>query len=119
MKVLLDTCVWRGARDEIEDAGHDVECVWDWPEDPGDASILREAHSKSRIVVTIDKDFGELAVLHRQPHSGIIRLVGFRGREMGAAAVAALSRYGEELGAGAIVTVETDRVRVRPPEENS
>lgn len=118
MKVLLDTCVWRGARKKVEEAGHDVECVWDWPEDPGDAEILRKAHSMSRVVVTIDKDFGELAVLHRQPHSGIIRLVGFRGGEMGAASIAALDRYGEELVGGAIVTVETDRVRIRPPEEN-
>lgn len=119
MKVLLDTCVWGGARQEIERAGHEVEWVGEWSRDPGDEEILRRAHREGCVVVTIDKDFGELAVLHRQPHSGIVRLVGFRAGEMGSACVAALDRYAEELAAGALVTVETARVRVRPPEESS
>ncbi|MDA1129612.1 MAG: DUF5615 family PIN-like protein [Chloroflexi bacterium] len=58
-------------------AGHDVAWAGEWIEDPGDEEILRLAHSESRILVTLDKDFGELAVLHQQPHSGILRLVNW------------------------------------------
>lgn len=42
MKVLLETCVWGGARDEISAAGHDVVWTGDWKQDPGDKQILRD-----------------------------------------------------------------------------
>lgn len=41
MKVLLDGCVWGGAREVLVAAGHEVERVGDWPRDPGDPEILR------------------------------------------------------------------------------
>jgi predicted nuclease of predicted toxin-antitoxin system len=66
--------------------------------------------------VTLDKDFGELAVLEGRPHSGIVRLVSIAARRQGAACRDVLARFGEELRAGAIVTVEPGRVRIRPPE---
>ena len=34
-----------------------------------------EAYEESRVLVTIDKDFGELAIVRGQAHSGIVRLV--------------------------------------------
>jgi predicted nuclease of predicted toxin-antitoxin system len=40
-------------------------------------------------VITLDKDFGELVVVRRQPHAGILRLVGFRSAEQASAAMAA------------------------------
>ena len=61
MKVLLDTCVWGGARGELAGAGHDVVWSGDWPEDPGDEEILATAFREGRVLVTLDKDFGELA----------------------------------------------------------
>lgn len=71
----------------------------------------------SRVIVTIDKDFGELAVLHGQPHRGIVRLVDIPTARQGLAAVEALIHHGGELLAGAIVTVEPTRIRIRsmPP----
>ena len=100
----------------VADAGHEVEAVADWSRDPGDAEILRYALQASQIVVTIDKDFGELAIVHRVRHRGIVRLAGFAAERHGTAAVDTLAKYGAELSAGAIVTVEPHRVRVRPPE---
>jgi predicted nuclease of predicted toxin-antitoxin system len=75
MKVLLDTCVWYGVRDALVAAGEDIVWSGDWAEDPGDEQILSIAHREGRILVTLDKDFGELAILKRQLHSGILRLV--------------------------------------------
>ena len=74
MKILLDTCVWGGARTNLEVAGHDVIWAGDWPEDPGDEEILARAHKEGRILVTLDKDFGEIAIVHKTKHSGIVRL---------------------------------------------
>ena len=67
MKVLLDTCVWAGAMEELKEAGHDVEWVGHWERDPGDEKILSTAFTNYQVLVTLDKDFGELAVLKRSP----------------------------------------------------
>ena len=67
MKVLLDACVWGGAASVLTTAGHEIEAVADWSQDPGDQELLSRAFQASQVVVTIDKDFGELAVVHRVP----------------------------------------------------
>ena len=73
MKVLLDSCVWGGALAELRSLGHDVEAVSGWSADPGDEEILARAHSMDRVLVTLDKDFGELAVVRGRPHAGLVR----------------------------------------------
>lgn len=118
MKLLLDACVWGGAKREIAAAGHEVVWIGDRDDDPEDDEILALAHREGRSVVTIDKDFGELAVVHRRPHHGILRLVGFSGRQHGRAALAANERHGEELAAGALIVAEPGRLRIRPPEDD-
>jgi predicted nuclease of predicted toxin-antitoxin system len=116
MKLLLDTCVWGGARSVLEEVGHDVVWVGDWPEDPGDLEILTRAAAAGRILVTLDKDFGELAIVRGAAHSGIVRLAGLPARDQGSVCIRVLARHGEELSAGAIVTVMQGRVRIRPAE---
>ncbi|MES2644848.1 MAG: DUF5615 family PIN-like protein [Myxococcota bacterium] len=113
MRVLLDSCVWGGAREVIAAAGHDVRWVGDWDGDPGDSAILGVAHADGCVLVTLDKDFGELAIVKGAPHAGIIRLVGLRARDQGPAAVQVLNAHAEDLEQRAILTVEPDRVRVR------
>ncbi len=61
----------------MEAAGHDVRWVGAWPQDPGDDAILEQSLADRRVLVTLDKDFGELAVLHQRPHAGIVRLVNW------------------------------------------
>jgi len=117
LKVLLDTCVWGGARTELESAGHDIVWSGDWNEDPGDEEILSIAHREQRVLVTLDKDFGELAIIHNWPHSGIIRLVNIRAKQQGAFCLHILEQYQNELIEGAIATVELDRVRIRLSKE--
>ena len=97
-------------------AGHDVEWVGDWSADPGDEHLLATAAAQGQILITLDKDFGELAVLFRRPHAGIVRLVNLRAKDQGPVCAAALRRYGAELEQGAIVTAEDQRVRIRPPD---
>jgi hypothetical protein len=48
------------------------------------------AHSDGRVLVTLDKDFGELAIMKGAPHAGIVRLVGIRARDLGPAGVQVL-----------------------------
>jgi hypothetical protein len=44
--------------------------------DPDDAAILQRAFEDNRVLITLDKDFGELAIVYGRPHRGMIRLVG-------------------------------------------
>lgn len=114
MKLLLDTCVWGGAVKELQAAGHDVLWAGLWTEDPGDAEILARAYSEGRILVTLDKDFGELAIVRQQPHCGILRLVNLAARQQASVCLHVLALHGEELESGAIVTAEPGRLRIRP-----
>ena len=113
--ILLDTCVWGGALRPLAELGHDVIWAGAWPADPGDAAILAAAHSDHRILVTLDKDFGELAIVQGLPHSGIVRLSGFRAARMPAAIHHVVSSYQNELASGAIITVNPERIRIRNP----
>lgn len=113
-RILLDSCVWGGARHELTSLEHDVIWSGDWAEDPGDLAILASAHSERRILVTLDKDFGELAILKGSPHSGIVRLYGFRARQMAVIIHYVSTTYHDELVAGGIVTANPKRIRIRP-----
>lgn len=117
MKLLLDTCVWGGVRTELVAAGYDVVWTGDWSEDPGDEEILATAYSESRILITLDKDFGELAIVRGTAHCGILRLVNLSTRQQATVSLRVLELYGNELASGAIVTAELGRVRIRPPDE--
>lgn len=83
MNVLLDSCIAGSAAAVVRAAGHDVLWTGDWPTDPGDDQILQFAVSESRVLVTIDKDFGELVLAQGLPHAGLIRLIGFRAAQQG------------------------------------
>lgn len=113
MKVLLDSCIWPGAKGQIESAGHEVEWVGDWDSDPGDEEILTHAVQNGQVIVILDKDFGELAVGFGNEHAGIIRLVDVRHTEHGPLSVELLRTYGSDLAQRAIVTAEPGRIRVR------
>lgn len=117
MKLLLDTCISPRTRSALADSGHDVIWVGDWDTDPGDETILEAAERDSRILITLDKDFGELAVVLGRPHCGIVRLVDIDPREQARACEDVLARHGNELVAGAIATVARDRTRLRPADE--
>ena len=112
-RILLDSCVWGGAISPLQAFGHDVIRTGNWEEDPGDTLILDHAFREKRVLVTLDKDFGELAILKGQPHSGIIRLQGFRVTQMASAVHQLVMNYHLELQNGAIVTADPDRVRIR------
>ncbi len=106
MKLLLDACVWAGARTALTAAGHDVIWAGDWSEDPGDEAILARASEERRVLVTLDKDFGELAIVRGAQHSGIVRIVNLAAREQATACLQVLALHGDLLEAGAIVTVD-------------
>lgn len=115
MKVLLDTCVWGGVRDALDSQDHDVIWSGEWSEDPGDEKILAFAYQEQRILITLDKDFGELAIVHNVPHCGIVRLVNLASMQQVSICTHIIETYGKDLKAGAIITAEAHQLRIRPP----
>jgi len=113
LKILLDTCIAGSAFHILVAAGHDVVWAAEWTSDPGDEEILKIAYEDNRVVVTLDKDFGELAVFKNRPHAGIIRLVEISTKGQGEVTKRILAKYAEELAAAAIITAGKQKVRIR------
>ena len=86
----------------------------DWPEDPGGlGDSFAGPQGGSGFMVTLDKDFGELAIVRNIPHSGIIRLVNISARKQADICIYVLEQYSDTVKRGAIITVEENRVRIK------
>ena len=73
MRVIANENVAGAAIRGLRRNGHDVLSVKESMQGAEDESILRRAEAEQRLVVTHDKDFGELAYRYRLPAScGII-----------------------------------------------
>jgi predicted nuclease of predicted toxin-antitoxin system len=66
----------------VRQPGHDVLAARDKMRGADDAAVLSRGAAEERILVTNDKDLGELAVRGRHAHAGILLL---RLRDEGAA----------------------------------
>jgi predicted nuclease of predicted toxin-antitoxin system len=85
----------------------------DWKQDPGDDAILALAFKEGRILVTLDKDFGELAALQGASHGGILRSVDFSVRQQAAVCLKVLADHGADLEQGRLITAQPGRIRIR------
>ena len=94
-------------------AGHDVLAISEIQPGALDDVILDHAVREGRILLTQDKDFGELAYTRSHP-SGTVILVRFPSRARQALTQAVLdlvNREGEDL-LGSFVVVQPGRVRI-------
>lgn len=103
------------AVEALRRAGHDV--VWVRADAPGctDQQVLARAVSEQRILLTFDKDFGDLAFLAGLPTgSGIIlfRLRAGTSAQLAAQVTAAIATRTD--WAGHFSVVEPGRIRMRP-----
>ena len=92
--------------------GHDVVDSRSLGQDPGDRALLELAESENRVLITMDKDFGELIYLHGVSHAGMIRLPDVRLPQRIEMVEELVSHYGQALEERAIVTIRGERVRV-------
>ena len=93
MRFLIDRCAGTLIAQWLHAQGHDVVEAHDRGPDPGDHILLAWAVQESRILITIDTDFGHLVFVESLPHSGLVRLPDARRdccrRRNGEVAVAA------------------------------
>jgi predicted nuclease of predicted toxin-antitoxin system len=114
MTFFLDVCSSsHSLRALLTELGHDVRSALDVDPGASDETLLAVALRESRVLVTEDKDFGELVFVRRLPHPTIIRLVEMRVDDQVVAMRELLTHYTTELEAGTLLVVTKDRVRVR------
>lgn len=74
MNVLVDVSAGQSVADLLRSLGHDTAFVRDRDPTMSDSDILIWAVTESRLVVTMDKDFGELIYRSGQVHAGVLLL---------------------------------------------
>ena len=78
-----------------------------------DERLMATALQDERVLVTEDKDFGELIFLRRLPHGPIVRLVELSVDEQVNGMAELLERHAAELTGTVIVTVTRGRIQIR------
>lgn len=114
MKFLLDVCAdSRQLRSALADLGQDVLYVRERFPHASDEALLALASAENRVLITEDKDFGELVFLRGLPHPGIVRLVEMTPTERADAVRSLIDRHADAMRNGAIIVVTENRVRIR------
>jgi predicted nuclease of predicted toxin-antitoxin system len=92
VKFLLDESADFRLLKHLTDNGHDVTAISRaYPQSLSDMEVLNIAVQEQRILITRDRDFGELIFRQQQPHHGVIL---FR---LGVAKLAETTRWMEHM----------------------
>lgn len=114
MKFLLDACASsHSMHSTLVRLGHDVISALELNPSAPDEELLEFATEEQRILITEDKDFGELVFVRKLPHPCIIRFVDMPVAEKAAAMLELLEHHQDDLIADALIVVTRSRIRVR------
>jgi predicted nuclease of predicted toxin-antitoxin system len=120
LKILADEGIDAPIVDRLREEGHQVIYVAEL--DPGvdDGTILDLARRQGALLLTFDKDFGELIFRQRRAPSGVLllRLAGLSAHTKCELVTATLSDHAQELiGAFSVLTPGQLRLRRSGDEE--
>src|SRR5262249_10512416 len=113
MHLLADESCAGSVIRALREAGHNLVAISEVAKGATDEQVLERAYSDKRILITEDRDFGELVYARCRPSSGVM-LLRFHGRTrhgMPATVVEAITRLGSRL-LNAFTVVEPGRVRI-------
>lgn len=74
MRFLVDECTGPKVAEWLRGNGYEVFSIFDEVQGLGDEEVLQKAFNENWILITNDKDFGELVFRERRMHHGIIFL---------------------------------------------
>ena len=112
MRFLIDRCAGRRLADWLRNNGHDVVESRDRGPDPGDRVLLEWSVSERRVLVTMDKDFGQFIFVENALHSGLVRLPDVPAVRRIELMERLLRDHTPDLESGAILTVRGERIRI-------
>jgi predicted nuclease of predicted toxin-antitoxin system len=114
LKFLIDAGVGRQVERWLRENGYDVLAVRDLDPRMLDAAILKLAAEEKRLVITMDKDFGELVYRSQTGHAGVLllRLGHAAGEQKVQVVCQIMDSYAEKL-AGNFCVYQEGRLRIR------
>ena len=93
--------------------GHDVLSALDVNQRATDQEIMALAMEEDRILITEDKDFGELVFVRGLPHPCIVRFVDMPVAEKVEAMRELIQIRPNAMRVGSLIVVTRNRVRIR------
>ena len=78
MNLLADENIETEIVDQLRSSGYSVNYVLEMSPGIGDKDIIQQANKSNSLLITSDKDFGELVFRQKLVHNGVI-LVRFHG----------------------------------------
>jgi predicted nuclease of predicted toxin-antitoxin system len=115
MRFLVNENVTLTVTQELRQRGHDVHSVKESMRSESEDAILARAQTDERIVVSHDKDFGELAFRSLLPASSGVILFRLTGSDPDADNRRILEAMESRTDwAGHFSVITDDRIRVRP-----
>jgi predicted nuclease of predicted toxin-antitoxin system len=115
MRWLADECVSKGIVDRLRHAGHDVVYMAQIAASESDEAVLVRANEEQRLLLTEDKDFGELIFRGGMTLPGIVllRIDSTRSGLKWLRLATALETMGDRL-IGRYTVIDETRFRSRP-----
>ncbi len=117
MNLLADEGVDRQVVERLRRDSHNVLYVAEMEPGITDEVVLQRANEHSALLVTEDKDFGELVYRQRLVHRGVIllRLMGFASLTKAATVSKVLEEHGAEMP-NAFTVISPGVLRIRKPQ---
>jgi len=109
MRFIVDECTGPAVARWLQSQHHDVFSVYEQARGLDDEDILQRAIVDNRILITNDKDFGEMIFREEKAHKGVVllRLDSERAANKIRVLEQLLDRYAEQLAGNFIVATET------------
>lgn len=116
MRLLADEGVEARIVERLRLEGHDVDYVAELASGITDDEVLERANSGRRLLLTVDKDFGELVFRLQRVASGVllVRLSGLTPDDKAELVAGAVRDHGSQM-LGAFTVVSPGVIRIRPP----
>jgi predicted nuclease of predicted toxin-antitoxin system len=118
MMLLADESVDRQIVERLRQDGHDTLYVAELSPSITDDQVLQEANTRNALLLTEDKDFGELVYRLGRVHAGVvlIRLAGLPPSTKAETVAKVFQDHATEL-AGAFSVISPGAVRIRKPSD--
>ena len=117
MRLVADENINRLVVQHLRSVGHEIVSIAEEHATIPDESVLDIANQTQSILLTSDKDFGELAYRQNLVHCGIIlvRLAGQTTEQKSIILEKILDTHGDELS-HSFTVITPDQVRIRKPQ---
>ncbi len=115
MNLLADESIDKPIVDRLRQDGHSVLYIAEFSPSIDDDAVLQRANQNSALLITADKDFGELVFRQGRIHVGVVlvRLANLPSQAKARIVSTVFARHRNEL-LNAFSVISPERVRIRP-----